>query len=383
MDPEEFTDRSPGTLVDAAGDHKGPAYVPGKLPDIEDLELSPALLDKAMKAERKLGELSGVGRDLEDPSLLMVPYLRREALKSSKIEGTQTSMESVLEAEAGEDRETRDTQEVQNYSDALLRGLDLLQYHDQNDLDTDLLKCLHWMLFREIGGVPEPVGDFRDTQNFVGPRYTPPPPNHVSGQMEELMNYINTVQEETPEVVKIALSHYQFEAIHPFADGNGRVGRMLVVLLLDQYDILEVPLLYLSDYFDRNRQDYIYHLHRINTHGHYEQWIEFFLEAVIHQADDALERSKRLRDLHDRYTEIVDTRSRTAHNLIDLLFENPIITKPMVVDRLDVTFPTASHNVDKLRENDILSVREEGRPVIYHCEGILELTMGETPPYHI
>ncbi|MDY6788571.1 MAG: Fic family protein [Candidatus Nanohaloarchaea archaeon] len=368
MDKKEFTEDTRGKLVDEPGDNDRKAFVPGPIPDLNEIEITVDILNKSLEAQGAAKKLSGIGRDMKDPSLLMTPYLRREALSSSEIEGAHTSLEKVLKAEAGESRD-RDTKEVQNYSSTLKRAL---KDAENSKIDIEFIKNMHSRLFSDIDGAPGPIGEFRDTQNYIGHRYTPPTPEHVNGLMEDLIDYIRK-EDETPPLLKIALSHYQFEAIHPFTDGNGRIGRMLIVVLLQDMEIMDVPLLYLSEFFNVNRTGYMYYLHRINTHGNYEDWINFFLTGVIKQSKAAIGKAEDLRALREEYRETIEASSQNAYRLIDLLFSNPYITKPMVTEKLDLLYQTASNNVNKLVNAGILEHVESGRINTYIAPKIIEI----------
>jgi Fic family protein len=240
MNRDQFPN-PPGEIVDidAEGDI---AYVPSQLPNLEELDRDTDLFINATRAERNLGNLSGIGRELENPKLLLAPYLFRESLSSSIIEGTQTNLEEVLKADVMQETSSRDVKEVMNYRDAVIWALERLE---KEPLSLDLIKRLHGRLFKGLEDVQGPVGQFRDTQVYVGPRYTPPPPSEVEGLMQDLIDYLTTDDEKIPDLIKLALFHYQFEAIHPFGDGNGRVGRILIILFLDEKGILEEPLLYI------------------------------------------------------------------------------------------------------------------------------------------
>lgn len=369
MNTEDFVN-PPGEIVgiEAEGDM---AYVPGPLPDLKELNLSPQLFVNATEAERNLGNLSGLGRDLENPKLLLTPYLFRESLSSTRIEGTQTSLEEVLKADAMEIASSRDVKEVMNYRETVKWGLERIE---REGLSLDLVKRLHEKLFEGMDDVQGPVGRFRDSQNYVGPRYTPPPPEKVDYLMENLIDYMRSEDSDAPDLVKLALSHYQFEAIHPFGDGNGRIGRILIILYLDEKEILEEPLLYLSDFFQSNRGRYFDRLFNVSAGSEFEEWINFFLRGIIKQSEDAIKRSRELRKLSEKYRDRMRKKTNKANRIeaVQYIFENPYITKPMLEQKISVSYPTAATIIDEMEEAGILEYEGGERPKNYVCREIME-----------
>lgn len=358
MDVSLFTAAAPGTLVTISeGIH---AFVPDALPDVMDLDRETQ--GKLIQAIHALGRLAGLAESSAAVHLLVGPFLRREALLSSRIEGTISDLQQLVlyEADSTLGHPTQDTEEVANYVLALQYGLDKLR--DQ-DLTLWLIRELHQILMRTRRSEEQTPGKFRTEQNAIGQRgqsldaarFIPAPPHDLDRLLQNLEAYMSrmTYEQLLPQ---LALAHYQFEAIHPFMDGNGRVGRLLLPLLLCKFGYLPGPFFYLSGYLDRYREHYIDHLMRVSHTGEWKPWIEFFLTGVTVQAKDAILRAQRLlgvqRDYHAR---IHGVRSSVllAH-LVDSLFEWPATTSSRAKDRLGVTGPTARSSIAKLVEAGIL-----------------------------
>lgn len=259
------------------------------------------------EAERAIGELRGIGHRLPNPHLLINPFLRREAVLSSRIEGTRTNVRQLLVYEAAPEDSTdrADAQEVLNYVEALEYGIKRL---DTLPVSLRLLREVHERLLRDVRGQEERPGEFRTIPNHIGretdsiytARFVPPPPSELVAALDAFERFTASPY-PLPFLVKLALVHYQFETIHPFRDGNGRVGRLLIILLLRQEGILPTPLLYLSAYFERYRDTYIDHLYAVSREGAWREWIRFFLRGIAEQAQDAIIRSQGLLDLQQTY----------------------------------------------------------------------------------
>ena len=278
------------------------AFVPDPLP--REIELNPELIYQLDGASRAVSTLAGVAETVPNPHLLITPFLRREAVLSSRIEGTQASLTDLFRYEASEaGRPSKgDVAEVANYVTALEHGLERL-----NDLPicVRLANEMHEVLLRGVRGSGWLLGSLRSSQVYIGAPGTPieeatyvPPPAHLVRDL--LLDWENFVNQDTllPPLIQCALMHYQFEAIHPYIDGNGRLGRLLIVLFLCAKGVLTQPLLYLSAYFERDRAAYYDHLLRVSVTGDWQAWIGYFLDGVVEQARDALHRARRLRDLH-------------------------------------------------------------------------------------
>jgi Fic family protein len=272
-----------------------------------------------------LSELSGLGHVLPNPHLLIGPLLRREAVQSSRIEGTQASLSDVLLDEATPAQsatpKSDDLREVRNYVAALEHGIARL---GELPLSLRLVKELHGRLMNGVRGDQATPGEFRRTQNWIGPAgsnlmnapYVPPPVDEMTELLADWERYLH-LHDRTPDLVQCAIMHEQFEAIHPFLDGNGRVGRLMITLFLIERGRLSRPLLYLSDFIERHRQDYYDLLQRVRTHGEWIPWIRYFLTGVGETARDAAARARRLLELREAMIR------HTDHALVDRLLTNP------------------------------------------------------------
>lgn len=339
------------------GRHGYVAYFPASLP--RAIELSAGAIRLLAEAEASLGRLAGVGQLMPNPHLLVRPYLLREALSSARIEGTQASFADVFEAEASGESPNADVEEVLNYIDALEWGLG---QRGKLPLGVRLIREMHGRLLAGVRGRERMPGEFRTTQNWVGEsgstietaRFVPPPPNELPGLLADWERYAH----ETPEVpllVQNALLHYQFETLHPFLDGNGRIGRLLSVFLLVERGRLPAPLLYLSAYLERDRARYYEALQTVRQRGDSLPWIELFLTAVHTQSADAVARAQRLVELRERYRVAASAISSSkAMMLVDLVCEAPIISSRAVEARLGVTRPTALKLLRQLQEVGVL-----------------------------
>ncbi|HVA50919.1 MAG TPA: Fic family protein [Pirellulales bacterium] len=364
MDPKSFTKRSPGRLVHTPFGCS--AFVPDKLPT--KLELSMALERANEAALLALGELRAIIPGLPNPNLLTQPFMRREAVLSSKIEGTRTELEQLYLFETEEKnggnvvQEADDAREVHNYVRALEHGLQRLS---QMPVCNRLIKEMHGILLEGVSdarGQYQSPGEFRQAQAYVGSsdiraaRYVAPPEASVETLMGQLERFINDDKVRLPTLAKAAVIHYQFEAIHPFADGNGRVGRLLISVLLSAWKILAEPLLYLSAYFERNRTEYVTHLWEVSRDARWEEWILFFLNGVASESADATARAKQLIALRERYRRELQQGKGTASllGLADKLFEWPVTDISEAARTLDMTFKGGQKNIEKLVAGGIL-----------------------------
>jgi Fic family protein len=330
-----------------------------------------------------LGLLDGVGRTLPNPYLLARPFIRREAVLSSKIEGTQASLSDVVLLEAGLPSARGaegDVREVLNYARALEFAL-----HPQGQLPVSLrlIRQLHEILMTGVrGAVPgKTPGEFRRSQNWIGPpgcsleeaTFIPPREEEMNQALFALESYLHS-NDKLPPLLRLALIHYQFEAIHPFLDGNGRVGRLLVSFLLCEWELLAQPLLYLSAFFERRQSEYYDRLLRVSLHGEWGAWVAFFLEGVSVESRDAVERSQRLRALRDDYRARLQKARASALplRLVDALFDRPALTVRQARELLGVTYPAARGNLDKLVAAGILEPRPS-HPKTYLATEIVRL----------
>ncbi len=317
---------------------------------------------------------------MPNPHLLIRPFIRREAVLSSRIEGTQATLGELLAAEAGAavDRSPADLREVGNYVVALEYGLKRLK---ALPLSLRLIRELHARLMDGVRGTQATPGEFRRTQNWIGPpgatpataRYIPPPP----AEMMECLRAWERFLHETalPPLVQIALAHYQFEAIHPFLDGNGRVGRLLITLFLVERNVLPKPLLYLSAFFEATRGDYYDRLLGVSEGGEWGAWLEYFLTGVARQAEDALGRATRINELLAQWRVAASGfSSKTPIAVIDLLAENPYCKVQRVAKRLDVAYTTAQRAIERLESLSILAqVGDARRDRVFCARAMLDI----------
>lgn len=330
------------------------------------------------RADSALSELSGLGRQLPNPNLLIAPYVRREAVLSSRIEGTRTSLSELLLDEAEPSRSSdADLREVQNYVEALEHGLERLR---ELPLSLRLVRELHERLMRGVRGDQATPGEFRRSQNWISPAgstpatapYVPPPPDAMMGCLGDWELFLHD-RTGFPELIQCALLHEQFEAIHPFLDGNGRVGRLLITLFLVERGRLSQPILYLSDFIEARRQEYYDSLQRVRTLGDWSTWLLFFLTGVEQTARSAVRQAGRLMDLRESYRQRLSRRPN-ALRLLDAFFVNPYLTAARAAKVLDVSDPTARQAMAYLQEEGVLSEmtgRSWGR--IYVARPILEV----------
>ena len=364
MDPNAFSEKASGQLLHTPQGYW--SFIPHPLEP--SLEMEMALVRTLSAADRALSELAGIARTLPNPHLLINPFIRREAVLSSRIEGTQASFSDLLffEASAAGDERALDVREVANYVQALEHGLKRLA---DLPLSLRLLREIHEKLMTGVRGESQTPGEFRRSQNWVGPpgctlmeaTYVPPPPDEMTVALGELEQYFHEPS-SFPPLIRLALVHYQFEAIHPFLDGNGRVGRLLNTLLLCTEGLLPQPLLYLSAFFERNRADYYRLLLQVSQEGAWTEWVAFFLRAVEVQSRDAIERSDKLLQLWQEYRDELQQARASALllRLVDELFVYPAITNSGAVSKLGVTARSAQFNIDKLIAAEIL-VEATGR----------------------
>jgi Fic family protein len=339
------------------------AFIPAPFPPT-DVEFGTELVQILSRADRELGALAGSISILPNPDLFVFMYVRREAVLSSQIEGTQASLMDILEWEAYEQQAERrvDLDEVSNYIAALNYGLERAK---ELPLSLRLLREIHGKLMTGVrGGEPNKTpGEFRRSQNWIGgrspsdARYVPPPVEAMNEALGEFEQFLHS-ESQFPLLIKIALAHAQFETIHPFLDGNGRIGRLLVSFLLCHHGVLEKPLLYLSIFFKENRQEYYDSLQAIRDHGAIEQWLEFFLEGVATVAKEATETARAIvglrESLREKVAQQLGRRSGNAQVLLDHLFENPFVNVQQAQRRLGVTQPTANSLVNDLARIGVL-----------------------------
>lgn len=367
----DLTEQSPGRKIRCAEGYE--AFLPAPLPPAVDW--SPALVRALSDADRAVGRLAGEGGRLPNPHVLLRPFVRREAVLSSRIEGTQATLGEVLAAEAGAavERSPDDLREVGNYVVALEYGIDRLK---SLPLSLRLLREIHARLMEGVRGDRATPGEFRRSQNWIGPAgctlanasYVPPPPAEMMQALDAWEKFL--LDRSLPPLAQIALAHYQFEAIHPFLDGNGRVGRLLITLFLIERGVLPSALLYLSAFFEATRKDYYGHLRAVTVRGQWAAWLEYFFNGVARQAEDALSRAERINALLDQWRHaMAGAQSKVPLALVDLLAENPYWRVKRVAERLGVAFTTAQRAVDHLQELHILAPTTAAKRDRVFCAG--------------
>jgi len=383
VDTALFKNSPSGKLVRAAGRYW--AFVPTPLPP--SLEWDAALVSQISRADLALGTLSGLGETLPNPHLLIYPFIRREAVLSSRIEGTQSSLSDLLLFEATQVEKQRDVKEVQNYVRAIEYGLKRL---NELPLSLRFIRELHGILMEGVRGERATPGEFRRSQNWIGApgatlseaTFVPPPVPEMQECLGQLEKFLHS-DTRLPPIVQAAMVHYQFETIHPFLDGNGRIGRLLITLLLCERGILTKPLLYLSAFFERHRREYYERLLQVSQKGSWGQWIQFFLQAVVNQSSDAVQRSRRLLDLHQDYhrTSLEKHLPPTTGQLIELIFIRPILNPRIAQELLGITFPTAQKAIRVLENEGILVEITGGkRNKTYAAEEILKILEEDISP---
>ena len=354
------------------------AFVPAPLPP--KLDWTPRLIRVLSDADRLIGKLAGEGGRLPNPHILMRPFLQREAVLSSKIEGTQATLGELLAAEAGVavDRSPEDLREVGNYVVALEHGIVRLK---ELPLCIRIIRELHEKLMTGVRGQQATPGRFRKIQNWIGKpgstlataSFIPPPADDIEPCLAAWEKFLH--ESELPPLVTIALAHYQFEAIHPFLDGNGRVGRLLITLFLIERQILPTPLLYLSAFLEAARRDYYDGLRRISERGEWNEWLEYFLQGVARMSEDALSRAARINSkLIEWQKKVAGDSTNAPLRVVELLAANPFITAKGAAEKLGVAFTTAQRAIERLERLGI--VKQSGdakRDRVYCAKALLDI----------
>jgi len=347
------------------------AFVPAPLPPA--IRWTPRLIGALSDADRLIGKLAGEGARLPNPHLLMRPFVRREAVLSSRIEGTQATLGELLAAEAGAavERSPEDLREVGNYVVALERGVELLK---KLPLCVRLIRELHKRLLEGVRGGNAAPGRFRVTQNWIGKpgstpataTFIPPPPGEIETCLAAWERFLH--ESDLPPLVTIALAHYQFEAIHPFLDGNGRVGRLLIALFLIERKILPGPLLYLSAFFEATRTEYYRSLQGVSERGGWKDWLEYFLLGIARMSEDALSRATRINALMTDWRGRMEGRPNgTPLRLLELVAVNPFLTITGAASQLNIAYTTAQRGIEALERERIVSRESEARRDRVYC----------------
>ena len=376
-----------GTLVgNLSGEMAYESFRPAPLPPNPPIEVSGELLTKLIDANKKIATLEGLSSRIPNMGLFVSMYVRKEALLSSQIEGTQCTLEDILNPLI-EENTNRDVSDVVNYIRATEFALERLK---TLPLCNRLIKETHAVLLESVRGQEKNPGEFRYSQNWIGgqgstlknARYIPPNPEDMLTAMSDLETYINSDDTLDP-LIQAALIHYQFETTHPFLDGNGRVGRLLITLFLMEKDILSTPALYISYYLKMNRIEYYDRMTQVRRTGDYEQWISFFLQAFADSAEDAIHTIDRLTALHDKSTKLFDSltkRQRTSVlKVFSYLESNPIIDIQKTATTLEMSYNTVSKVVSILIEDGILKQTDKsGKAKIYSYTEYLDILRKDT-----
>lgn len=362
-----MNDRAGYWKTNLSGEMAYQSFAPSPLPPTPPIEISEDILEQLIKANSQLAILESVATRIPNVNLFVSMYVRKEALMSSQIEGTQATLEDVLDPLI-EDNTNRNVADVVNYIKATEYAIRRLH---ELPLCNRLLKETHAILMEGVRGQEKNPGEFSCSQNWIGgkgstlrnAKYIPPSPDDMTEAMSDLEKYINA-DDRLDGLIRAALIHYQFETIHPFLDGNGRIGRLLITLFLMEKKILTTPALYISYFLKKNRVEYYDRMTEVRSKGNYEQWVKFFLQALAESAKDAIAAIDELTALHDKNVDLVAGMGRASKNAM-LVFRyleaNPIIEIGKTAEALGITFGTASNVVERLSSAGILEQTTTGR----------------------
>jgi Fic family protein len=377
-----FGPRSTGSMV-ALGNAKDAlhAFIPNNLPPA--WEWQPELWPLLLEAHKALASLDGTGKHLPNPALILRPLQNREAQKSSRLEGTFTEpkQQALFDLDPkypdSANDPTNARREVHNYSRALR------YWHENQDkipISLRLIRELHRILMDGVRGSDKNPGQFRTMQNQIGKpaRFVPPPPQDVKSLLDRFEKYLHAERGYDP-LVDAFLVHYQFEAIHPFMDGNGRVGRLLLAILIEEWCGLSDQWLYMSAYFDNNKDTYMDLLFRVSTDGAWQEWIKFCLVGVVEAAKDTQQRCDRLLEVHKDFQERLEKSRGSVRlaSIVEDLFDTPVAVVARVRDRFGVSYPTASTDLKRLHKAGILQPLEGAPQSAYYCPSILQITYSD------
>ena len=347
------------------------AFIPHNLPP--KFEWDNVVVNSLSRADFLLGKLAREGSNLPNPHLLMRPFITREAVLSSKIEGTQATLGEILAANAGANvkQNPNDLQEVQNYIQALDHGLARLR---ELPLSLRLIKEIHAHLMQGVRGSQATPGEFRRSQNWIGSpgstlntaKFVPPPPDNLMDCLGDFENFLHNRQ--LPPLIHIAICHYQFEAIHPFLDGNGRVGRLLIMLLLIEQKILPSPLLYLSAFFEATRDEYYKQLYNVSSRGTWHEWLIYFLNGVAIQSEDVLSRAERINQLLNQWKILIASGgSSVLVNMVQHFAVNPYFSTNKIAEDLGIAYSTAQRGIQKLEALGIIKKTNDNKRDKFFC----------------
>ena len=382
MNPKDFRNTEAGKVIRAKTGYW--AFVPARLPPA--VNWTEPLINALSDAERELSKLATLSSSYPFPRILIQPFVRREAVLSSRIEGTRASLVDLYNYEASQLsflEEGSDVNEVLNYVRALDYGLARLKVLP---VSLRLIREIHAKLMEDVRGGNLTPGEFRRSQNWIGPAgstletatYVPPPLDDMKEALSDLEKFIHT-DTEIPPLARAAMIHYQFEAIHPFLDGNGRIGRLLIMLLLYEWQLLPQPLLNLSAYFEHYRQEYYDRLLGVSQRGKWEEWLMFFFRGMGAQAQDSVVRMTRLQNIRAKFDVIVqkDRNPTRMAAVIDFLFARPILNNRQLASGLNIPFKTAGQYIEKLVQAGILrETTGYARNRIFRADEILRAVEG-------
>jgi Fic family protein len=360
------------------------AFIPASLPPIPPVRISSEMQNLLSQADLSLGRLDGSIQTLPNPDLFVLMYVRKEAVLSSQIEGTQSSLSDLLNAEArlNSPAQPKDVHELINYVGAMKHGLERLK---ELPLSVRLICEIHAKLLQDRRGSKLTPGEIRRSQNWIGPAdctlseaaFVPPPPEEVAPALGNMETFLHT-ETDLPPLLQIGLAHAQFETIHPFLDGNGRVGRLLITFFLCERGILSKPVLYLSHYFKKNRAAYYEHLQAVRDTGDWEQWLHFFLHGIIEVSAQATIIARAILALREKHRAAVTTHLARAaangHRILESLYRNPILSVTGAKEQLGVTYPAASNIINRLVELGLLhELTGNRRNRIYRYDPYIQL----------
>lgn len=367
-----------GKIVKNRGDN---AFLPMDIPP--KIVYNERLISLLAEASLQLGNLSGIGKLIPNPDLIVQPYIKREAVLSSKIEGTQVSINEIFEYNSkkkSKDMEEKGVNEVLNYIKALNTTLNNVS--SGKPIDKPMILNAHKILLHNVRGSELDPGKIRNKQAWIGNKdtsindavYVAPPPEYVDDLLTKLVKFIQNPPGRIPILLQCAIIHYYFEAIHPFNDGNGRIGRLLIPVLLVERKILIQPLLYISEYIERNKQEYYLLLLEVSQKSKWVEWINFFLHAIISQSKHMIENIEKIRTLREKYRKImIDNKaSVSANRIMDHLFSNPIITIPEAASYLKINYPPAKKSLESLKKMGILKEKQKEQR-IFEAHEILSI----------
>lgn len=374
MNPDDFAN-GPGRIDPFEGI---PCYRPASLPP--DVEYTDDIVRVYGDAQYALGRLTTLHRDIDNENLLIAPFVVREAAMSSQIEGTDVTVSDIILHDVDPNRdgssiETDDVREAYNYVDAIKRGFAHLD--DGGDITVDLLTDLHATLLDDVRGGEDRPGQLRDVPVHIGrpnespenARFVPANPDTVDILLDQLVSYVGAGN--YPALIDLAITHYQFETIHPFRDGNGRLGRLLMMLQLYQANLLPEPYLYLSAYFNHYRRQYFDHLLAVSAEGEWEEWIVFVLDAVAEQAIDAYRCGVELKEMRERYRGQFPNRP-AVRDVIDHCFEEPYLTAPRAIEATGRSKQAVYDAIDALEDAGIVEeVSDSQRYRVYRASEVL------------